>query len=187
MGQLNHLLRRPARLPGASNRVSDRGGDSRASGSDTSTSSDGDGQGITLITTDALHTQTTHVEAMNAAGLDWMPRPRATSPPSKTRSAPTTGSPFPPQHITDETGHGRHDVRVIRAAPASEQIKARWPGAGQMFLIERYRHQRTKAMGDISLCTAGPAAARTLRGTCSPAPGSSARKCPARLSPGSSV
>ena len=33
---------------------------------------DGDGQGITLITADALHTQTTHVEAMNAAGLDWM-------------------------------------------------------------------------------------------------------------------
>ena len=67
-----------------------------------------------------------------------------------------TGSPFPPLHVTDETGHGRHDVRVIRAAPATEAIRASWPGAGQMFLIERYRHPRTAAMGDTSACTAGP-------------------------------
>jgi hypothetical protein len=33
---------------------------------------DDDDGGITLITADALHTQTAHVEAMNAAGLDWM-------------------------------------------------------------------------------------------------------------------
>ncbi len=48
-------------------------------------------------------------------------------------------------------------MRVIRAAPAPETIRARWPGAGQIFLIERYRHPRTKAMGDISACTARPA------------------------------
>ncbi len=66
-----------------------------------------------------------------------------------------TGSPFPPQHVTDETGHGRHDVRIIRAAPATGAIKASWPGTEQMFLIERYRHPRTAAMGDISACRAG--------------------------------
>ena len=38
---------------------------------DTDDGGDGDEQ-ITLITADALHTQTGHVEAMNAAGLDWM-------------------------------------------------------------------------------------------------------------------
>ncbi|MGH3302757.1 MAG: hypothetical protein ACRDOK_13945 [Streptosporangiaceae bacterium] len=58
----------------------------------------------------------------------------------------------PPQHVTDDTGHGRHDVRVIRAAPATEAIRERWPRAGQMFLIERYRHPRTAAMGDITIC-----------------------------------
>src|SRR6266568_4575009 len=71
-----------------------------------------------------------------------------------------TGSPFPPQHVTDQAGHGRHDVRVVRAAPAPQAIKDRWPGAEQIFLIERYRHPRTKAMGDISACPArraGPA------------------------------
>ncbi len=47
-------------------------------------------------------------------------------------------------------------MRVVRAAPAPEAIRARWPGAEQMFLIERYRHPRTKAMGDISACTPGP-------------------------------
>jgi len=30
------------------------------------------GEDIILITADALHTQTGHVEAMNKAGLDWM-------------------------------------------------------------------------------------------------------------------
>jgi len=48
-------------------------------------------------------------------------------------------------------------VRVVRAAPAPAAIKARWPGAEQIFLIERYRHPRTKAMGDISACHAGRA------------------------------
>ena len=46
-------------------------------------------------------------------------------------------------------------MRVIRAAPATEAIRARWPGAKQMFLIERYRHPRAAAMGDISACRAG--------------------------------
>jgi hypothetical protein len=46
-------------------------------------------------------------------------------------------------------------VRVVRAAPAPAAVKARWTGAEQIFLIERYRHPRTKAMGDISACTAG--------------------------------
>jgi len=46
-------------------------------------------------------------------------------------------------------------VRVIRAAEAPQAIKDRWPGAEQIFLIERYRHKRTAAMGDISACTAG--------------------------------
>ena len=73
----------------------------------------------------------------------------------KRRPAPLTGSPFPPQHVTDQAGHGRHDIRVIRAAPATEAISARWPGAEQMFLIERCRHLRTRAMGDISACRAG--------------------------------
>ena len=48
-------------------------------------------------------------------------------------------------------------MRVIRAAHAPAAIKDRWPGAEQIFLIERYRHPRTKAMGDISACTARPA------------------------------
>jgi predicted transposase YbfD/YdcC len=34
-------------------------------------------------------------------------------------------------------------------------------GAAQMFLIERYRHPRAKAMGDTGICAAGPAAGET--------------------------
>jgi len=53
-------------------------------------------------------------------------------------------------------------VRVIRAAEAPQAIKDRWPGAEQIFLIERYRHPRTRAMGDISACHAGRDAGQAL-------------------------
>ncbi len=53
-------------------------------------------------------------------------------------------------------------MRVIRAAEAPQAIKDRWPGAEQIFLIERYRHPRTRAMGDISACHAGRDAGQAL-------------------------
>ena len=91
---------------------------------------------------------------MNAAGLDWMLIAKGNQPALADEICSRDWESFPPQHITDETGHGGHDVRVIRAAPATDDIKARWPGAAQMFLMERYRHPRTAAMGDISTCAA---------------------------------
>ena len=120
-------------------------------------SGDGDdrGEDTTLITADALHTQTGHVEAMNTAGLDWMLIAKGNQPALEDQICAFDWESFPPQHVTDETGHGRHDVRIIRAAPATGAIKASWPGTEQMFLIERYRHPRTAAMGDISACRAG--------------------------------
>lgn len=50
------------------------GGDDSGDGDgDDGDGDDGNGdESFTLITADALHTQTAHVEAMNAAGLDWM-------------------------------------------------------------------------------------------------------------------
>jgi hypothetical protein len=74
----------------------------RTSGSDTSTSSDGpgngqgDGEGITLITADALHTQTTHVEAMNAAGLDWMLTAKGNQPALEDQICSHDWESFPP-------------------------------------------------------------------------------------------
>jgi len=123
--------------------------------------------------------QTTHVKAMNAAGIDWMLISKGSQPALEDQICSFGWESFPPQHITDETGHGRHDVRVIRAAPATEAIRTRWPGAAQMFLIERYRHPRAPWATPAS---AGPArpAARTPGRRCSPAPGSWARRCRAR-------
>jgi hypothetical protein len=111
---------------------------------------------ITLVTADALHTQTGHVKTMNAAGIDWMLIAKGNQPALEDETCSFDWESVPPQHITDETGHGRHDVRVIRAAPASKAITARWPRAAQIFLIERYRHKRTTRMGDISACAARP-------------------------------
>ena len=116
---------------------------------------DGDGEPITLVTADALHTQTGHVTAMNKAGLDWMLIAKGNQPTLEDQicSYDWESVPVSRQHHTNETGHGRHDVRVIRVADATDTIKTRWPGTQQMFLIERYRHARTTAMGDISACT----------------------------------
>jgi hypothetical protein len=93
---------------------------------------------------------------MNAGGIDWMLIAKGNQPALEDQTCSFDWESFPPQHITDETGHGRHDVRLIRAAPAPKAITARWPGAAQIFLIERYRHKRTTRMGDISACTTRP-------------------------------
>ena len=45
-------------------------------------------------------------------------------------------------HGGSETGHGRHEIRTIKVTseiPAA--ITAKLPGAAQLMLIERYRHQ----------------------------------------------
>jgi hypothetical protein len=68
---------------------------------------------------------------MNAAGIDWMLIANGSQPTLEDQICSHGRESFPPQHITDETGHGRHDVRVIRAVPATDAIKARWPGAAQ--------------------------------------------------------
>jgi predicted transposase YbfD/YdcC len=44
----------------------------------------------------------------------------------------------PVQHETTETGHGRHEHRTIQVMDAPDHIRARFPHARQVSLIERY-------------------------------------------------
>src|SRR5258708_11088245 len=44
----------------------------------------------------------------------------------------------PVQHVTDEAGHGRRERRTIQVMNAPACIKARFPHARQVALIERY-------------------------------------------------
>jgi len=47
----------------------------------------------------------------------------------------------PARRATAETGHGRHEVRTIRVSShVPELIRRKLPGAAQLTLIERYRH-----------------------------------------------
>ncbi len=61
-------------------------------------SGDGDdrGEDTTLITADALHTQTGHVEAMNKAGLDWMLIAKGNQPALEDQICAVDWESFPP-------------------------------------------------------------------------------------------
>ena len=45
---------------------------------------------------------------------------------------------IPVQHETAETGHGRRERRTIQVTDAPDHVKDLFPGARQVFLIERY-------------------------------------------------
>jgi predicted transposase YbfD/YdcC len=50
----------------------------------------------------------------------------------------------PIQHQATGTGHGRHEHRTIQVMDAPDHIKARFPHARQIFLIERYVTRTTR-------------------------------------------
>jgi predicted transposase YbfD/YdcC len=68
-----------------------------------------------------------------------------------------------PQHVTTDTGHGRHEQRTIQVLPIPEDVT--FPGAAQAFLVERYvihTHGKRTAMAVLGITSltrdqAGPA------------------------------
>ena len=107
------------------------------------------------MTADAMHTQEQHVKAMNSLGVAWMLILKDNQP---GLYAAADGHPWdkePILHGASETGHGRHEVRLIRVTshiPA--QITDKLPGTAQMMLIERYRHDLPRG-GAPTACTGG--------------------------------
>ena len=47
-------------------------------------------------------------------------------------------APVPVQHVTEEAGHGRRERRTIQVTDAPAHVRARFPHARQIALIERY-------------------------------------------------
>src|SRR5208283_5263473 len=100
-----------------------------------------EGQELIIVTADAMHTQTGHVEAMNAAGIGWMLILKDNQPGLYAAADAHIWEDEPVLHATSEVSHGRHEVRTIRVTSiVPDQIRANLPGAGQLILIERYRH-----------------------------------------------
>ncbi|MGH3182588.1 MAG: transposase family protein, partial [Streptosporangiaceae bacterium] len=117
---------------------------------------EGEGEGeLVIVTADAMHTQTGHVEAMNAAGVAWMLILKDNQPGAYAAADAHPWEDGPVLHGTSETGHGRHEIRLIKVtSEIPDPIARKLPGAAQMTLIERYRHKLPRG-GAPAACTAG--------------------------------
>jgi predicted transposase YbfD/YdcC len=110
-----------------------------------SSSREGEGEGeggeLIVMTADAMHTQTGHVEAMNTLGIGWILTLKDNQPGMYAAASAHPWEHEPVLYATAETGHGRHEVRTIRVTShVPELIRQRLPEAGQLMLLERYRH-----------------------------------------------
>ena len=134
---------------------------------------EGEGE-LVIVTADAMHTQEQHVKAMNSLGVAWMLILKDNQP---GLYAAADGHPWdnePILHGASETGHGRHEVRLIRVTshiPA--QITDKLPGTAQMMLIERYRHDLPRGGAPTASPAATPATTIPSR-----APRHAGRSCP---------
>ena len=132
-------------------------GDDDRSGPAASTSQgEGEREGeLVIVTADAMHTQENHVRQMNAPGIAWMLILKDNQPGLYAAADAHPWDSEPVLHGASETGHGRHEIRVIKATsqiPAA--ITAKLPGTAQLMLIERYRHALPRG-GTPAACTGG--------------------------------
>src|ERR1019366_8670261 len=89
-----------------------------------------------------MHTQTGHVEAMNAMNIGWILILKDNQPGMYAAASTLPWDSEPILYATAETGHGRHEVRTIRVTShVPELIRRKLPAAAQLTLIERYRHR----------------------------------------------
>ena len=110
---------------------------------------------LVIVSADAMHTQTGHVEAMNALSVAWMLILKDNQPGAYAAADAHPWQAEPVLHGTSETGHGRHEIRLIKATSVIPDLIARkFPGTEQMMLIERYRHKLPRG-GAPDACTSG--------------------------------
>jgi len=109
---------------------------------DNSTAATATGEGpLVILTADAMHTQAGHVREMNILGIKWLLTLKDNQPGMYALADAHPWDDEPVLYATAEVGHGRHEVRTIRATTIiPDGISARLPGAAQLSLIERYRH-----------------------------------------------
>lgn len=92
---------------------------------------------------------------MNDLGLSWMLILKDNQPGMYAAADAWNWEDEPVLHGTSETGHGRHEIRTIRVTSCiPDLIRQKLPGAEQMLLIERYRHDLPRGT-DTTACRAG--------------------------------
>ncbi len=137
----------PGQAPGSGQGEGERKGERKGE--------QGEGEELVIVTADAMHTQTGHVEAMNALGAAWMLILKDNQPGACAAADAHPWHGEPVLHGTSETGHGRREIRSIRVtSDVPALITAKLPGAQQMMLIERCRHKLPHG-GAPAACTSG--------------------------------
>ena len=113
-----------------------------------------------------MHTQAGHVKAMNKRGIGWILTLKDNQPGLYAAADAHPWEDEPVLHATSEVSHGRHEVRTMRVtADVPEQIKVKLPGAGQLMLIERYRHP-VRGAAAAAACRAASASGDPALTTC---------------------
>jgi len=116
-------------------------GDSDSDSEEAEAEAEAEAEELVIVTADALHTQAGHVEAMNKLRVSWILDLKDNQPGLYALADAHPWDDEPVLHATAEVGHGRHEIRTIRVtSQVPGGITRRFPGTGQMMLIERYRH-----------------------------------------------
>ncbi|MGH3614605.1 MAG: ISAs1 family transposase [Pseudonocardia sp.] len=92
-----------------------------------------------VITVDAGHTVRAHATFLcEELGAHYVMTVKANTPTLYAALDALDWAAVPIGHQSAETGHGRAERRTVRAMDAPEHVKAIFPHAAQVFLIERY-------------------------------------------------
>jgi predicted transposase YbfD/YdcC len=97
-----------------------------------------------IVTADALHTQRAHASYLREHGGNYVLIAKGNQPALFAALDDLPWTTIEVGHREENKGHGRRDVRVLKVIdlndPTHQHHKVRFPGARQVFLIERYRH-----------------------------------------------
>jgi len=93
-----------------------------------------------VISADQMHTQRKHAEKIQAAGGFFIFTIGDNQEKLSGAADALPWRAFAGQAWTVDRGHGRIDVRTIKALPPTGQILRKWPEVRQVFLAERYSY-----------------------------------------------
>jgi predicted transposase YbfD/YdcC len=92
----------------------------------------------TVVTGDQLHTQRAHATYLHQRGAHYTFTVGGNQPKLFAALNALPWTQIAIEHATVDRGHGRIEVRTIKALPVTEQIRGLFPHVEQAFLLERY-------------------------------------------------
>jgi predicted transposase YbfD/YdcC len=99
-----------------------------------------------LLTADALHTTKANAERITAEDGNYILIVKGNQPRLFTQLDKLPWNDVPVACHTITTGHGRRDERILKVLPAEKVDGLTFPGVKTVFLLERYRYDKTGKM-----------------------------------------